>query len=102
MTVLLLCMVFGGAALLAFFSIFTVMATDSCGLGAADEPAVCDTDYMGGILLGYWAALFAVSVLPLIASVVQMARHRRAWPYPTVGLLGLAGVTVVYFMLLVR
>lgn len=99
---LLLLGLFGGAGVLGLFSVFTVMATDSCGTGIADEPAVCNSDYMASILLGYWAALVAVPVLALIVSTVAMARHRLAWPYAAAGLLGLAVVTVAYGVLLTR
>lgn len=101
-TVLLLLLLLAGVAVLGFLSLFTVMATDSCGLGGADEPAVCDSDYMAGILLGYWVSLFAVPVLALIASVIALARHRRSWPYAAAGLLCLALATVAYGFLLSR
>jgi hypothetical protein len=78
------------------------MATDSCGVGDTKDLAVCDSNYMASILLGYWASLFGVPVLALIASVVAMARRRLAWPYAALGLLCLAGVTVAYVVLLTR
>jgi hypothetical protein len=101
-TVLLLLLLLGVTAVLGFLSLFTVMATDSCGTGSGKEPAVCDSGYMAVILLGYWAGLLVVPLLALVASVVAMSRHRLAWPYAAAGLLCLGVVTLVYVVLLTR
>ena len=100
-TVLLLLLMLGSAGVLVLFSAMSVMATDSCGTGGS-EPAVCNSDYMATILIGYWAALVGVPILTLVASTVAMVRRRLAWPYAAAGVLVLGLVTTIYVVLLFR
>jgi len=100
-TLLCLLLLLGAAVVFGLLSLTSVFATDSCGTGVP-EPAVCNGDYLGGILIGYWAALAGVTVLSAVASGVALARHRLAWPYAVGGLLALGLATVVFVMLLFR
>lgn len=92
-----------GTLVLGLVSIFAIFATDSCGSNTSSSvPAVCDSDYFGGVLIGYWIALFVLVVLTLVAMVVATARATIVWPW-TVGGIVLTGVaTIVFFVLMGR
>jgi len=88
-----------GSGLLGLLAITSVFMTDSCG-SVADEPAVCDTGYLGSVLIGYWIALALLLVLVPIAIVRSSRRGQASWLRALGGLV-LAGVLTVAFVLLV-
>lgn len=92
-----------GTLVLGVMSIFSVFATDSCGSTTSDTvPAVCDADYFGSVLIGYWIALLGLVVVTLIALIVTTATKRLVWPW-AVGGFGLTIVsTIVFFVLIAR
>lgn len=90
-----------GSAVLALFAITSVFMTDSCG-SVADEPAVCDTNYFGAVLFGYWIALAVLLVLVPIAIIRSSRRGQAAWLRAVGGLVVTAALTVAFVMLMVR
>jgi len=92
-----------GTLVLGFVSIFAVFATDSCGSNASSSvPAVCDSDYFGGVLIGYWIALFVLVVLTLVGMVVSTARGTIVWPWTVGGIVLTIVATIVFFVLMGR
>jgi hypothetical protein len=92
-----------GSALLAVLAITSVFMTDSCGsVPAADEPAVCDGNYLGGVLFGYGFVLAVLLVLVPIAIVRASRRGRSAAARAVVGLLLAGALTVLFVVLIVR
>jgi len=92
-----------GALVLAVMSIFSVFATDSCGSTASDTvPAVCDGDYFGNVLIGYWISLIALLVLTLIALIVATATKRLLWPWAVGSCVLMIVATIVFLVLMSR
>jgi hypothetical protein len=92
-----------GTLVLGVMSIFSVFATDSCGSTASDTvPAVCDSDYFGNVLIGYWIALLVLVVGTLIALIVTTATKRLLWPWALGGALLTLVSTIVFFVLITR
>ncbi|KAA1380293.1 hypothetical protein [Aeromicrobium fastidiosum] len=89
------------SAVLALLAITSVFMTDSCG-SVSDEPAVCDTDYFGAVLFGYWIALAVLLVLVPIAIVRASRRGRPAWLRALGGIVVTVALTVGFVMLMVR
>ena len=89
------------SAVLALLAITSVFMTDSCG-SVSDEPAVCDTDYFGAVLFGYWIALAVLLVLVPIAIVRASRRGRSAWLRALGGIAVTVALTVGFVMLMVR
>lgn len=90
-----------GSAVLALLAITSVFMTDSCG-SVADEPAVCDTNYFGAVLFGYWIALAVLLVLVPIAIIRASRRGQATWLRAIGGLVVTAALTVAFVMLMVR
>lgn len=92
-----------GTLVLGVMSIFSVFATDSCGSStSATVPAVCDGDYFGNVLIGYWIALLVLVVGTLIALIVTTAAKRLVWPWALGGSLLSLISTIVFFVLITR
>jgi len=92
-----------GTLVLGVVSIFSIFATDSCGSTASDTvPAVCDSDYFGGVLIGYWIALLVLVVGTLITMIVATARGGAVWPWTIGGILLTGVATIVFFALMSR
>jgi hypothetical protein len=92
-----------GTLVLGVISILSVFATDSCGSSAsATVPAVCDGDYFGNVLIGYWIALLVLVVGTLIALIVTTAAKRLVWPWALGGSLLSLISTIVFFVLITR
>ena len=86
---------------LALLAITSVFMTDSCG-SVSDEPAVCDTDYFGAVLFGYWIALAVLLMVVPIAIVRASRRGRSAWLRGLSGIVVTAALTIGFVMLMVR
>ena len=86
---------------LAMFGLLSVFLTDSCGTGdPADEPAVCNGDYLGTVVIGYWIVLLLLLVVVPILIVRAARRGRATWVSALAGLVA-AGVATGVFMALV-
>ncbi|WP_235503610.1 DUF6264 family protein [Aeromicrobium sp. Root344] len=92
-----------GTLVLGLVSIFAVFATDSCGSNASSTvPAVCDSDYFGSVLIGYWIALLVLVIATLVAMVVATARATIVWPWTVGGIVLTVVATIVFFVLMGR
>ncbi len=92
-----------GTLVLGIVSIFSIFATDSCGSTASDTvPSVCDSDYLGGVLIGYWISLVVLVVVTLIAIIVATARSAAVWPWSVGGVVLTFIATIVFFVLISR
>jgi hypothetical protein len=92
-----------GTLVLAIVSIFTIFTTDSCGSRtSATAPAVCDSDYFGAVLIGYWISLVVLVVATLIAIIVATARAAAVWPWAIGGVVLTFVATIVFFVLITR
>ncbi|VXC48713.1 conserved membrane hypothetical protein [Aeromicrobium sp. 9AM] len=92
-----------GTLVLGIVSIFTIFTTDSCGTStSATVPAVCDSDYFGGVLIGYWISLVVLVVVTLIAIIVATARSAAVWPWSVGGVVLTFVATIVFFVLISR
>jgi hypothetical protein len=61
---------------------------------------VCDSDYAGSVIFGYWIALVVLVIATPIAMVVATTTKRAVWPW-AVGGAGLSTVaTIVFFVLI--
>ncbi|MCW2801662.1 MAG: hypothetical protein JWQ70_3134 [Aeromicrobium sp.] len=90
-----------GSLAMGLISLFAIFLTDSCGTGSSD-PMVCDTDYFGSVIIGYWIALVVLIVATPIAMVVATTTKRAVWPWALGGSAMSVIATVVFFVLISR
>jgi hypothetical protein len=90
-----------GSLAMGLISLFAIFLTDSCGTGSND-PMVCDTDYFGSVIIGYWIALVVLIVATPIAMVVATTTKRAVWPWALGGSAMSVIATVVFFVLISR
>lgn len=88
-------------AVLALLALTSVFMTDSCGTNA-DDPAVCNMAYFGTVFFGYWVILAVAAIGVPILLVVRTRQGRLLWPWAFGSLVTLAGLTVVFVMLMTR
>ncbi len=89
-----------GVMLLGFFSLFSAFATDSCGLTSEPEPRICDSDFLGVLMIGYWLALIASLVGAALGVAIATVRGRRSWPWPVAGIATALSATGAFIALL--
>jgi high-affinity Fe2+/Pb2+ permease len=82
-------------------SLFAIFLTDSCGTGT-NEAMVCDTDYFGSVIIGYWIALVVLIVATPISMAVATTTKRAVWPWAVGGAALSALATAVFFALISR
>ena len=90
-----------GSLAMGLVSIFSIFLTDSCGTGGT-VPMVCDSDYFGSVIIGYWIALVVLVVATPIAMVVATTTKRAVWPWAVGGSALSVIATVVFFVLISR
>jgi hypothetical protein len=89
-----------GSLAMAVVSLFAIFLTDSCGSGGTVPSGVCDADYTGSVILGYWIALVVLVVATPIVMVIATTTKRAVWPW-AVGGAGLSTIaTIVFFVLI--
>ncbi|MEO6604400.1 MAG: hypothetical protein ABIN55_02180 [Aeromicrobium sp.] len=92
-----------GTIALGLIAIFSIFVTDSCGSNASDTvPSVCDSDYFGSVLVGYWITLLVLLVATLIGLIVATSRKKPAWPWPVGGCVITGIATIIFFTLMSR
>lgn len=79
-------------------SLFAIFLTDSCGSAVVD-PDVCDFDYFGGVLLGFWIALVVLAVAVPVMIIVATVRKTSVWPWSVGGFGLLVLASIIFFAL---
>jgi uncharacterized BrkB/YihY/UPF0761 family membrane protein len=90
-----------GSLGMGIVSIFSIFLTDSCGTGGT-VPMVCDSDYFGSVIIGYWIALVVLVVATPILMVIATTTRRAVWPWAVGGSVLSVIATVVFFVLISR
>lgn len=79
-------------------SLFAIFLTDSCGSSTVDA-SVCDFDYFGGVLLGFWITLVALAVAVPVMIIVATVRKTPVWPWSVGGFGLLVLASIIFFVL---
>ena len=90
-----------GSLAMGLVSLFAIFLTDSCGTGT-NEAMVCNSDYFGSVIIGYWIALVGLIVATPISMVVATTTKRPVWPWAVGGTVLSVIATVVFFVLISR
>ena len=89
------------SGVVVLISLFSIFLTDSCG-STDNDASVCDTDYFGSVLVGFWITVAALAIMVPIALIVAGVRRKPSWPWAVGGFGILVLATILFFALVTR